>query len=229
MSALAGANLSLKAVFIYLVGNGGADALLALGAVKLNLAGVHSAFYLNDAALFTLLTGLNVAGNDVNALNDNLAFLGRSFKNFALEALIVAGYYDDSIAFFNMKLFHFNDTSILKYFGSEGEDLEVRFLTKLSCYRSENTGSYGVLIFLDNNRCVLIELDIRSVVSLETLNRTNDNCLYDVTLLYLSAGSCLLNGCYYDVADICITASGATKHADTHNLFGAGVIGNLHI
>ena len=49
----------------------------------------------------------------------------------------------------------------------------------------------------------------------------HDNCLYNVALLNDSAGACLLNSSNNNIADICISAAGATKNF-TATVAGSG-------
>ena len=77
--------------------------LFALGANNLNLGCINCAFGFNDSGRISCLAGLNVLLNNVDTLNNNLAFLGAYGKNLALfsAVLIVSGKKNDGIAGFN--------------------------------------------------------------------------------------------------------------------------------
>ncbi len=57
--------------------------LLTIGAVKRYLIRIDCALDGKYTALFALLAGFYVFLYEVNALNDNLSFLGRYFEDFA--------------------------------------------------------------------------------------------------------------------------------------------------
>ena len=81
-----------------------ANALLALGANKLNLACVDRTLGLNDRRGLALSSCLGVLGNDIRTGYDYLALFGRGRNYLALRTLGIAGDNNDSIIFFNMKL-----------------------------------------------------------------------------------------------------------------------------
>ena len=97
--ALAGANADLLAVHGLGVGT---HALLAIGAVQGDLAGVDSALGVHDTASLTLPAGLDVLVNDVRALDEDLALLRGRSDDLALNALVVSAQNDDGIALFEM-------------------------------------------------------------------------------------------------------------------------------
>src|SRR5699024_9730335 len=99
-----------------------AGSLAALGADGHDLAGVDSALGLNDAALLALTAGLDVLGDHVQALDNDLALFGGSLQDLAGLALVLAGDDHNVVAGFNMKIVHSIKTS-LQRFGSQAQDL----------------------------------------------------------------------------------------------------------
>jgi hypothetical protein len=88
--------------------NLGANALIAVLAIELNLGCVDSALGLKDLRCLALTASLGVLGNDVSTLNDYLALFGRGSENGTANTLRVTGDNNDFVVFFNMKLIHFN-------------------------------------------------------------------------------------------------------------------------
>ncbi|MPN61168.1 hypothetical protein SDC9_208902 [bioreactor metagenome] len=91
------------AVF-YLVRDAGS--LAALGANHLHLAGVKRGFLLDYATLLSLLAGLYMTGDDIDALDQNLALAGDGGLDLAGLALVLAGQDDNIIALFDVHKSH---------------------------------------------------------------------------------------------------------------------------
>ena len=85
---------------------GHAGALVALGAYHLDLAGVDSRLALDDAALFALLAGLDVAGHHVDALDHDLALTGNGAQHLAGLALVLAGQNDHLVVLLDLQIVH---------------------------------------------------------------------------------------------------------------------------
>src|SRR5699024_7766442 len=83
-----------------------AGGLVALGADDLHLAGVDRGLSLHDTAGLALATGLGVAGDDVDALHDDLAVGGHNDLDLALLALVLAGQDDNGIALLDFHICH---------------------------------------------------------------------------------------------------------------------------
>ena len=151
--------------------------LAALGANKLYLGCVYRSLCLDDAALLAHSCRLYVLCDNVDSLNDNLVFLGAYFYDLAslsvalacVLILILSGEKDNSVTGFYVNFTHNRMTPPLKNFRSEAEDLGVLLFTELLSYGSKDTCTLGVLVFLDYYSSVLIETDICSVLSSETL------------------------------------------------------------
>ena len=110
------ASANLLALGICLVTNSRGSA--ALGANKLDLICIESALSLDQAAGLAHLAGLNVLSDDVDALDDDLAFGGADLHDLASLASVLAVDDDDFVALLNMNLIHHPHLR-LKYFGSE--------------------------------------------------------------------------------------------------------------
>ena len=94
-----------------------------------------------------------------------------NLKDLALLALVVAGDNDDGIAGLYMNLLYHLRSS-LKYFGCEGKNLRVLVIAELACNGSEDTGSLRIFVFSDDDRCVLVELNVGTVASSDALHRS---------------------------------------------------------
>ena len=81
--------------------------LAALGADGHDLGCVHSTLSLDDAALLALTAGLDVLGNHVLALNDDLVLRGADLQDLTSVALVLAADDHNVVAGFNMKIIHF--------------------------------------------------------------------------------------------------------------------------
>ena len=68
---------------------------------------VHSTLSLHDAALLALTTRLDVLGNHVLALNDDLVLRGADLQDLTSVALVLAADDHNVVAGFNMKIIHF--------------------------------------------------------------------------------------------------------------------------
>jgi hypothetical protein len=62
---------------------------------------------LADAALLALTAGLDVLGNHVLALNDDLVLIGADLQDLTSVALVLAADDHYVVAGFNMKIIHF--------------------------------------------------------------------------------------------------------------------------
>ena len=136
-----------------------------------DLAGVDSAFGLNDAALLALTARLDVLGNHVQAFDNDLTFFGAGLQNLTGLALVLARDDHHVVAGFNMKIIH-SKTS-LQRFGSQGQDLGVAGVAEFASDGSKDTGALGALVGHDDNGGVLIETDVGAVVCkvLSTMTR----------------------------------------------------------
>ena len=90
----------------------------------------------------------------------------------------------------------------LNYFGGKGYDLHIILVAEFSCDRPEDTRASGLFLAVDNDRRVVVETDMRSVGTIDTLMSTNDYRLYDVAFFDGAAGGSALDGGDDNVADV---------------------------
>ena len=101
-------------------------------------------------------------------------------------------------------------------------------IAELACNGSEDTGSLRIFVFSDDDRCVLVELNVGTVASSDALHRSDYDCLYDITLLYDSARSRFLNAGNDDIADPGIASARAAENTDAHKFLCARIVSDLH-
>ena len=83
-----------------------AGGLAALGANRHDLAGVHGALGLHDAALLALTARLDVLGDHVVTFNNDLTLFGADSQDLTGLALVFAADDHHGVAGFNMKIVH---------------------------------------------------------------------------------------------------------------------------
>src|SRR5699024_10025600 len=211
-----GAALAADAdVLAVLNGVAHAGRLAALGADRHDLAGVDSALGLNDAALLALTTRLDVLGDHVQALDNDLALFRGGLQNLAGLALVLAGDDHNVVAGFNMKIVHSIKTS-LQRFGSQAQDLGEAGVAQLAGDGSKDTGALGALVGHDDDGGVLIKTDVAAVVTAQAVLGTDDNGLDHIALLHGAAGRSLLDAADHDVADVGISLAGTAQYTEAH-------------
>src|SRR3954451_116992 len=89
----------------------------------------------------------------------------------------------------------------LEHLRRERDDLHELLLTKLTADRTENTGTTGFAIVLQDDRGVLVEADVGAVDTPALLDSPHDDCLDDVALLHVATGDRVLDGGNDDVPD----------------------------
>src|SRR5699024_7913649 len=160
--------------------------------------------------------------------NEFLSFGGADMHQHAGVALFIAADDHDVVAGFDMKIIHSLNTS-LQRFRSQAQDLGVAGITQLAGHRSKDTGALGALVSHDDDGGVLIKTDVGPVVAAHAVRAAPDASLHHVALFHGAAGGCLLDRADHDVANICISLAGTAQHAEAHQLFGTGVVGNFEI
>src|SRR3954462_8814083 len=108
----------------------------------------------------------------------------------------------------------------------ERDDLHVAAVAQLAGHRPEDARAARVAALVDDDRGVLVELDIGPVLAPELLLRAHDDGLDDVALLDGALRRGLLDGGDDDVADARVAAARAAHHADAQQLTRAGVVGD---
>ena len=146
-----------------------ASGLLALRTYDHDLAGGDSGFLFNDAALHALSAGLLMLLHHCHAFNDDLALGGERLLNLTGLALIFTGDYHYGIAGLYEKIVHFVAPP-LQHFGSQRNDLHIILFAELARDGPKDTGALGLLLFVDDNRCVVVEADIGAVGSRTTVS-----------------------------------------------------------
>src|SRR5512132_1590132 len=110
---------------------------------------------------------------------------------------------------------------------SQRDDLHEVAVPELACHRTEDTRAAGVVLGVDQHRCVLVEGDVGAVVAAELLLGPDDDRLDHLALTDAAVGDRLLDGPHDHVADTRVAAPGAAGHADAEDLAGTGVVGDL--
>lgn len=111
-----------------------------------------------DTGLRILLAGLCMSRNHIYALHHYHIPDGDMTQNLSLLALVFAGDNPDPIVF----LYSHGHLilRLLNHFRRKGENAHVFSCTQLSAYGTENTGSLGFSVVVDNNRCIIVETNI---------------------------------------------------------------------
>ena len=126
------------------------------------------------------------------------------------------------------KLFYYIDT---KQLGDPFDDLWlcIIFLTKLTGYRSKNTGTAWVFVLTDDYSRIFVKSNVSAIITAKTFCRTNYNSLYNVALLNCTAWCSLFYRSNDNITDVGIPPFGASKNTDAHNFFSACVVGYLEV
>ncbi|BAI64322.1 coenzyme F420-reducing hydrogenase, beta subunit [Rothia mucilaginosa DY-18] len=176
---------------------------------------------LNAACCAGQGVSLGVLGDDLDALNNHAVFLGENLQNLALLALICTGNNLNQVA--GLDLSH-----ELEHLRSQRNDLHELLVAKLTTHGAEDTGTTGITISVLQDHCgVLVELDVGAVGTTGFLLGADDDCLDNVTLLYGTAGDCILDGCDNDVANACVATRGTTENTDGQDFLRTSVVGDL--
>ena len=101
-------------------------------------------------------------------------------------------------------------------------------LTKLTSHRPEYTGALRRFVVIDDNACVLIKLNVRTVGTAKSLYASYYNSLDKDAFLNEAAGGLFLYSTYDYISDVAVTSAGAAQHSDAHKLFCTGVVSYLH-
>ena len=141
-----------------------------------------------------------------------------------LIALILAAYNDNFIISFDIHLCHFR-APLLQNLGSERNDLHVVFISQLACHGPEYTGTFGLLVVVYDNCCILVETDVAAIVSSDAFNAAYYNSFYNILFLNNAAGCCCFYGCDDDVTYVGGLLHRTAQYFDALYHFSAGVIG----
>src|SRR5699024_8580418 len=105
--------------------------------------------------------------------------------------------------------------------------LHELLVAEFASHGPEDTGSARLLVVLEDDSCILVELDVGAVGTTAFLGGADDDGLDDVALLHVSAGDCVLDGCHDGVTDRGVAPTGATQDPDGQDLLGASVVGDF--
>ena len=111
---------------------------------------------------------------------------------------------------------------------SERDDLHEILLTKLTGHRSENASTAGVLVFVDNHDCVVVEAQNGTVATPNRSSGTNNNSAYNLALFNIGCRNRLTNVSRDNITDTG-GAGSLSDNSDHLSDAGTGIIGNLHL
>src|SRR5215218_9993469 len=116
---------------------------------------------------------------------------------------------------------------MLEHLRREADDLHEVAVAQLAGDRPEDARAPRVVLRVDDDGGVLVEGDVRAVVTPELLLRAHDDRLHDLALLDRALRVGLLDRRGDDVADAGVAPARAALHADAEDLARAGVVGDL--
>src|SRR4051794_41375617 len=116
---------------------------------------------------------------------------------------------------------------MLEHLRREAHDLHEVAVAQLARDGPEDAGAARVVLRVDDDGGVLVEGDVRAVVTPELLAGAHDDRLDDLALLDRPLRVGLLDGCRDDVPHARVAAAGAALDADAEDLTGARVVGDL--
>ena len=108
----------------------------------------------------------------------------------------------------------------------QGYNFHKLFLTKLSCYWSKDTSSPWCFVIFDDDSCILIKFDVRTIFTTNTFYSTYNNGLNYIAFFNNAAWCCIFDGSNDNITDIGISSSRTAHNTDTQNLFCTCVISN---
>src|SRR5699024_6676027 len=196
--------------------------LLGLGVDQRHVAHVHGGLLDLDAAGVhaTVVAGLGVLGDPVDALDEHAVGLGVDLDHPALLATVAAlglGTAGDDLDQVVLLDLHPRHSDHLR---RQRDDLHELLVAQLAAHRAEDAGAPGVTVVLEDDRGVLVETDVGTVGTPTFLAGAHDDRLHDVALLDVAAGDRVLDGGHDGVPDARVAATGATEHADAQDLLG---------
>ena len=143
--------------------------LVASGADELNIGSMKGHFFRDDAALGDFEGGFGVTFDFIDTFDDDFGGVGESGNDFALFTLILTGEDLNVIALFDMKFNERHDITTLKDFGREGNDFHEIFIAEFTSDGTENTSAARGFIVFDDDGGIVVEADIGTVLTAESL------------------------------------------------------------
>src|ERR1700704_701577 len=109
----------------------------------------------------------------------------------------------------------------------ERDDPHKPLPAQLAAHRAEDAGAARVPAVPDQDSGVLIETDVGTVTAAALLAGAHHDRLDDIALLHPGTGKGILHCRHDDITDARVSPAGAAEHADTQDLLGTGVVGDL--
>src|SRR5262245_9698097 len=116
---------------------------------------------------------------------------------------------------------------ISEHLRRQRDDLHEPLVAQLAAHRAEDARAARLAVLPQDDRGVLVELDVRAVGTTTLLGGTHDHGLDDVALLHVAARDGVLDRADDDVTDAGVATPGATENPDAQDLLGTGVVGDL--
>src|SRR3954447_7780899 len=114
----------------------------------------------------------------------------------------------------------------LQHLRRERDDPHEALVAQLPADGAEDAGPARLAVVLDDDRGVLVALDVRAVRAALLLDGAHHDGLDDVAALDPGRRDGLLHGGHDDVADPRIAAGGATEDTDAQDFPGSRVVGD---
>jgi len=112
-------------------------------------------------------------------------------------------------------------------FWCQRHNLHELFIAKFTCHWAKNTGTDGFEFCIQQNGCVAIKLDQRTIRAANTLGCANNYSIVDFAFLDTTAWGRIFNGYFDDVTNGRLAAFGTTKNLDAHYRTRTRVIGHI--
>src|SRR5690606_29492006 len=103
-------------------------------------------------------------------------------------------------------------------------DLHEISVTKFTSNWSKDTSATRALVIFYDYSCVLVERNVRTVISSYRTACANDNRFNNVTLLDNATWCCLFNRADNQITDFSDAASRSAQHTNAHKLLRTGII-----
>ncbi len=114
----------------------------------------------------------------------------------------------------------------LDEFGSEARDLLVSTGADFAEDRTEDTGTSGVSVVIDDDAGVIIASDVSPVCTADLLARSYENAANNLLLGDVPVGKSFLDGSDEDLADAGVSLLRSSKDLDAEHRSGSGIVGD---
>src|SRR5579883_1483685 len=125
---------------------------------------------------------------------------------------------------------NFNEKPLFRcsqHFRCQRNDLHEIALAQLASDGTKDTGSARIISGGDDHRGVLVETNVRAIRARILLGDAHDDGVDHLAFLHLAVRRGLLDRSLDDITDLGIALARTAHYANTHNLFGAGAIGDF--